>query len=125
LIFIKNLISELCGIESYKPLSDWIKENIPDGNFTMSFNFKYAYKSDGTRLEIPRELFSCGECPKKVFNIYKNWIKQHPLPDYIVKNLFGSWEELEEFYTCPNENAKMKFKRVLDRLTRRSLHGFN
>ena len=104
----------------YKLLCGWLKEAI-------SFDFKYAYKSDGTRLEIPRELFSCGECPKKGFNIYKSWIKQHPLPDYIVKNIFGSWRELEEFYTCPNanENAKMKFKRVLDRLTHRPLHGFN
>jgi hypothetical protein len=105
----------------YKPLFKWLEENIPGGKFTFLLNFKYVYKSDGTRLEIPKEVY-CGECPKKALYIYKSWPEQHPLPNYIVKNLFESWKEFEDVFTCPHDNDKIKLKRTFGR---RSLRGFN
>ena len=66
-----GVCSELCGIEFAKPLINWLKEKIPDGKFEISFNYKFVYKEDGSRLEIPRELFSCGECSKKMIEKFK------------------------------------------------------
>ena len=47
---------------------------------------------------------------------YKNWPDKHPLPNYLVKNIFGSWKEVEDLYTCPRDHDK----RSLDRFSRRS-----
>ena len=96
----------MCGIEFAKPVMDWLKEEMPEENFQMSYDHKFVHKEDGTRIEIPKELQSCGECPKKVFEIFKFWPLKHPLPDYIVKNVFGSWEDIQKYYTCPNDGHK-------------------
>src|ERR1043165_2847616 len=70
-------ISELCGIDYIVPLVDWLKKEIPDGKFAISYDNKFVYKEDGSRLEIPRELLVCGDCPEKMAKEYVNWPQQH------------------------------------------------
>ncbi|RIA88695.1 hypothetical protein C1645_739201 [Glomus cerebriforme] len=116
-VCVKSSNGELCGIEIAKPLVDWIKQKIPEGKFQISFDHKFVYKEDGTRFEIPREFFACGECANKMRKFYEDWPVQHPFPEYLVKNIFGSWEEVEKFYTCPKDNGRMKLKRTFRRST--------
>ncbi|CAG8631867.1 4874_t:CDS:2 [Funneliformis caledonium] len=112
---------ELCGIEAAKAVLDWLKEAVPDGDFVFSYDYSFVYKSDGTQIEVPQE-FKCSECSKVAFEIYFTWPEQHQLDDDLVKNLFGSWEDFKQKSSCPNPeySAKMKLKRALNRLPRRS-----
>ncbi|CAB4425587.1 unnamed protein product [Rhizophagus irregularis] len=116
---LKTSNGELCGIETTKPFIKWLKEKIPEGKFRPSYDHKYVYREDGTRIEIPRELISCGECQQKMAKTYKYWPVNHPLPDYIVKNIFGSWDHFNNYFTCPNDNSKIKLKR---RFSRRNIN---
>jgi len=110
---------ELCGIEITKPLIKWLEKEIPEGNFRFSFDHQFVYKEDGSRLEIPRELYLCGECQKKKTKIYKYWIVKHPLPDYI-KDVFGFLEDYDKNFTCPNDGSKTR--RTPNRLSRRKIN---
>ena len=102
---------------SAKKLVSWIKPKIPDGKIAVSFDHKFVYSlSDGSRYQIPKDLFACGECARKMADPYMNWSDKHPLPDYLVKNIFGSWKEVEDLYTCSRDN----YRRSLDRFSRRS-----
>ncbi|GBB99282.1 hypothetical protein RclHR1_03470017 [Rhizophagus clarus] len=119
----KSSSGDLCGIELTKPLINWLKENIPDGKFRISYDHKFVYKEDGSRLEIPRGIFFCGECQERVVKTFKYWPVNHPLPDYIVKNVYGSWEEeVNNFPNCPNNNSTTKHRRTLNRFSRRKIN---
>ncbi|CAB4479561.1 hypothetical protein RhiirA1_511644 [Rhizophagus irregularis] len=99
----KTSNGELCGIESIRPLVDWLKQEIPEGKVQFSYDFLFAYKEDGTRIKVPMELVTkCSECGKNMMKEYKNWMDQHAVPDPIVKNMFnGSLEAVQEYFSCP------------------------
>ncbi|GBB89886.1 hypothetical protein RclHR1_16710002 [Rhizophagus clarus] len=99
----KTSSGELCGIESIRPLVDWLKQEIPEGKINFSYDFLFVYKEDGTRIEIPVEFrSSCGECGKNMMKVYKNWMDQHAVPDLIVNNMFGgSLKRVQDYFSCP------------------------
>ncbi|RIA91085.1 hypothetical protein C1645_822479 [Glomus cerebriforme] len=97
----KTTNGELCGIESVKPLINWLETVAPEGNANITYDHQFVYKSDGTRLPIPKELFQCGECTTNMVQEYGTWIDQHAVPDPIVKNIFGSLEIIKMHFTCP------------------------
>jgi hypothetical protein len=93
----------LCGIESIRPLVDWLKREIPEGKVQFSYDFLFVFKEDGTRIKVPTELVTkCGECGKNMMKEYKNWMDQHTVPVPIVNNMFdGSLEAVQEYFSCP------------------------
>jgi DNA-directed RNA polymerase subunit RPC12/RpoP len=118
---VKNSDGNYCGIVVVKDFVDWVKDKIPDGKILMSYDHKFVYSiSDGSRYKVPKELFTCSECGKKMIDQFKGWHEDHPLPDYLVKNIFGSWDELKDYYTCPHDSYKVKLRRALNGPSRRS-----
>ncbi|CAB4427174.1 unnamed protein product [Rhizophagus irregularis] len=94
---------ELCGIEAIKPLVDWLKQEIPEGNVQFSYDQQYVYKKDGTRIQVPMELMAhCGECGKNMIKEYKTWMDKFAVPDVILKNIFdNNLEALQGRFSCP------------------------
>ncbi|GBC05822.1 hypothetical protein RclHR1_06440009 [Rhizophagus clarus] len=102
-ICYKSSSGEFCGVESIKPVIDWLKQEVPEGNIQISYDHQFVYKEDGTSIKIPTELLtSCGECGVNMINEYENWIDQYGVPDPIVKNVFGgSLDALKVYSSCP------------------------
>ncbi|CAG8672941.1 uncharacterized protein OCT59_005874 [Rhizophagus irregularis] len=99
----KSSGGELCGIEAIKPLVDWLKQEIPEGNVQFSYDQQYVYKKDGTRIQIPMELVGyCGECGKNMIKEYKSWMDKFAVPDVILNKVFGNnLEALKGYFSCP------------------------
>ncbi|GES81584.1 hypothetical protein GLOIN_2v1846162 [Rhizophagus clarus] len=94
---------ELCGVESIKPLVEWLRQEIPEGKVHFSYDYSYVFKDDETRIEIPLNLVTnCGECGKNMIKEYKAWTEKFAIPDVILNNVFrNSLEGLLEYYSCP------------------------
>ncbi|CAG8743732.1 8651_t:CDS:1, partial [Racocetra fulgida] len=73
---------------------------------SFSFDFKYVYKKDGTRIPIPKKLF-CGEkCVNSIIKTYKSWTKHYKLSPKVIENVFGSEDEFDDYLDCKTDDKR-------------------
>ncbi|CAG8741718.1 8719_t:CDS:2, partial [Racocetra fulgida] len=102
-------IEHVCAKElSYKV--DWSVD--PNPNPVLSLDSKYIFKSDGTKIPIPKKLHCDEKCYETIAKMYKSWIKHYKLSPKVAENLFGSEDGFIEYLSCKADDKRDVIRRT-------------
>ncbi|GBB91925.1 hypothetical protein RclHR1_01940002 [Rhizophagus clarus] len=89
---------DFCSYEFVEKLTKWMKKKTnADPKAIVSHDLKFVIKGDGKKIRISRSFF-CDPCWRKMANIYGDYMKEHKLKKSVEKNIWGSYQDLEELY---------------------------
>ncbi|CAG8557810.1 316_t:CDS:2, partial [Scutellospora calospora] len=106
---------EFCVVDLLEKLMNYVKEvTDADPKPTLSMNFNYIIKKDGTKVPIPKKIF-CGEkCLEYISKMYISWVKEYKLSPEIIENLYGSEDEMIDNMSCKYEDKRGIIRRTSD-----------
>ncbi|CAG8451752.1 5708_t:CDS:2 [Cetraspora pellucida] len=87
-------------------INEFNKATDKDPEPTYSLDGKYVFKKDGTRILIPKKLACDEECYESIVKMYKSWIKHYELSPEVIENIFGSEDELNDYFSCKPDDKR-------------------
>ncbi|CAG8725702.1 10467_t:CDS:2 [Racocetra persica] len=106
---------EFCMAKIYENMVEYVKKATnEDPKPVVSLDYKYIFKSDGTKIPIPKKLHCDEKCYETIAEMYKSWIKHYKLSPKVAENIFGSEDGFIKYLSCKADDKRDVIRRASD-----------